>query len=200
MKKTTSVFLSTVIFIAFSFGAPASHAEASIGGACAKVGEGKFVIKEYDSKLVSVCRADDVGDCLYTKTFGKTFADSRPDLNADGLKDYVIKDLSGPYGDNDVTHFMLFAQCHDGAFVKIGDDFFTSIKPDVIDPATGWLKLRVARDCYDEGIGDTQERTFTIVFDSKKLKYGPPNSDRALTRYCSNKELALPPDSARAAE
>jgi hypothetical protein len=193
VKKIIFAFLSKVILIAVSIAAPASQATVTIRGECAKVGEGNFAIKEYSNNLVSVCRADGVGDCLYTETHGKTFVDSHPDFNADGLKDYVIKDLSDSYGDNDVTHFMLFAQCG-------GDDFFTSLKRDGVDPRTGWLNLRVTRDCYDENIDDTQDRSYTIVFDRKKLKYGPPNSDRAQTRYCSRKELALSSDSARPAK
>ncbi len=82
-------------------------------------------------------------------------------------------------------HFMLFAQCRDGSYVQVGDDLFTTVKPDAMDRTTGWLKLRVTRDCYSESIGDTQERTLTIGFDPKTKKYGPPNSNPKLTHYCS---------------
>ncbi|HEX7933372.1 MAG TPA: hypothetical protein VF573_09915, partial [Paraburkholderia sp.] len=125
-------------------------------------------------------------------TSGKTFMDSRLHLNSDRLNDYVIKDFSTGYGSNDVAHFMAFAQCHDGNFVQVADDFFTTVEPDVMDTSTGWLKLRVTRDCYSESIGDTQERSYTIAYDPKRSKYGPPDDNPALANYCSDTELALP--------
>ncbi|QBQ98769.1 hypothetical protein [Paraburkholderia pallida] len=124
--------------------------------------------------------------------------DSHLHLNSDHLKDYVIKDFSTGYGNNDVVHFMFFAQCRSGNFVQVGDDFFTTVKPDVVDKTTGWLKFRVTRDCYSESIGDTQERSYTIVFGPKKKKYGPPDSNPKLTHYCSDAELALPANSTNA--
>ncbi|WP_322032660.1 hypothetical protein [Paraburkholderia sp. J76] len=196
MKIITLTFFSALAISVCSLIGPTSRAATGIGDECNKGGDVKFAIREYDNKLVSVCRADGVGDCLYTKAFGKTFVDNRLHLNSDRLHDYVIKDLSGSYGDNDVTHFMLFAQCRDGNFVKVGDDFFTNLRPDAMDRTTGWLKLRVTRDCYNDSISDTQERSYTIVFDPKKRRYGPPDSNPKLTHYCSDAELALPVGSA----
>ncbi|CAD6558497.1 hypothetical protein LMG27952_06620 [Paraburkholderia hiiakae] len=200
MKMVTRDFLLGMVLGACSLAVQTSYAVTGVSSECAIGVAGKFAIKEYKNKMVSVCPADGGGDCLYTVTYGKTFVDSRIHLNSDHLNDYVIKDFSTGYGNDDVAHFMLFAQCRDGNFVQVVDDFFTTVKPDAMDRMTGWLKLRVTRDCYSESIGDTQERSYTIVFDPKRKKYGPPDSNPKLTHYCSDAELALPADSASTPE
>lgn len=196
MNVATRIFLFSMLIIGVcSLAIQPSHAASGTSDECAKDASNKFVIKEYENQMVSVCPADSTEDCLYTVIHGKTFLDRRLHLNTDRLDDYVIKDFSTSYGNNDVTHFMLFAQCRDGKFVQVADDFFTTVKPDVMDASTGWVKLRVTRDCYSERIGDTQERSYRISFDPKQSKYGPPNGNPALANYCSDAELALPADS-----
>jgi hypothetical protein len=192
------VLFSLAISGVCSLFSQSSYAVQGISRECAKGAASRFSIKEYENKMVSVCPANSTKDCIYTVVYGKTFIDSRLHLNADRLNDYVIKEFSSGYGNNDVTHLMLFAQCHDGKFIQVADDFFTTVKPDVMDAATGWLKLRVTRDCYNESIGDTQERSYTISFDPEQSKYGPPDGNPALKHYCSNAELALPVNSASA--
>ncbi|WP_143752039.1 hypothetical protein [Burkholderia sp. SRS-W-2-2016] len=188
--------LLAMAIAACSLSVQSSHAARGMSAACADDGVEKFAIEEHEDNRVSVCRADGVGDCLYTQAYGKTFVDSRLHLNTDKRRDYVIKDFTGAYGLNDVVHFMLFAQCRDGKYVQVADDFFTSLKAGAIDASTGWLNLHVTRDCYSEKIGDTQARSYTISFDPKHSEYGPPNANPALTHYCSDAELALPASAA----
>lgn len=192
MNMATWAVLSALVLSASSLAAPTSQSVRHMRSECAKGRADKFVIKEYENKMVSVCPSHGNGDCQYTVTSGKTFLDSRLHLNSDRLSDYVIKDLSTGYGNNYVAHFMLFAQCHDGNFVQVADDFVTTVKPDVMDASTGWLKLRVTRDCYSESIGDTQERSYTIAYHPKRSKYGAPDDNPALANYCSDTELAVP--------
>jgi len=147
-------------------------------------------------KRASICRADGKGDCLYTFSYGKTFVYGQPDLNGDGRTDYLIKDFSGSYGMNDLIHFMGYASCTDGTYVKVLDDFLSDVH--VKDSSRrGWRDLEVSRACFDEKIDGAVSRSYSLQFDSAKLSYGAPNRDRRLARYCSAYEVALPPSSAK---
>lgn len=200
MNVATRAFLLAMAIGVCGLAVRSSYAARGISDECANGGAGQFIIKEYENNMVSVCPVVGSENCLYTVAYGKAFLDSRLHLNTDRFNDYVIKDFSSAYGNNDVVHFMLFAQCPDGDFVQVENNFFTTVKPDVMDASTGWLKLRVTRDCYSEQIGDTQERSYTISFDPKQSKYGPPDGNPALRDYCSDVELALPVSSASAPE
>lgn len=147
-------------------------------------------------KMASICRADGKGDCLYTFSYGKTFVYGQPDLNGDGRTDYLIKDFSGSYGMNDLIHFMGYASCTDGTYVKVLDDVLSDVH--VKDSSRhGWRDLEVSRACFDEKIDGTVSRSYSLQFDSAKLIYGAPSRDRRLARYCSAYEVELPPSSAK---
>lgn len=148
------------------------------------------------AKMASICRADDKGDCLYAFAQGKTFVYGEPDLNKDGWTDYLIKDFSGSYGMNEVVHFVGYASCADGTYVKVLDDFFSDVH--VKDtPLGGWRDLEVSRACFDEKIEDVVSRSYLVRFNSAKASYGAPNGDPMLSKYCSAYEVALPPSSTK---
>ncbi|MGM3277967.1 hypothetical protein [Ralstonia sp. 24A2] len=146
-------------------------------------------------RMASICRADGKGDCLYTFSNGKTFVYGQPDFDGDGRPDYLIKDFSGAYGMHDVVHFMGYANCSDGTYVKVLDDFLSDVRVKDKGKAKGWLDLEVSRSCFDDKVGDVISRRYVLSFDSKKSAYGAPNADPRLAKYCSAFELALPPRS-----
>lgn len=146
--------------------------------------------------MASICRADGKGDCLYTFSYGKTFVYGHPDLNGDGRTDYLIKDFTGSYGMSEVVHFMGYASCSDGGYVKVLDDFLSDVH--VKDSSQGgWRDIEVSRACFDEKSEDAVSRSYLLQFDSSKGTYGAPIGDRSLTRYCSAYEVALPSSSAK---
>ena len=147
-------------------------------------------------KMASICRADGKGDCLYTFSYGKTFVYGQPDLNDDGRIDYLIRDFSGSYGMNEVVHFLGYASCSNGTYVKVLDDFLSDVHVKDVSQG-GWRNLEVSRACFDEKIGDVVSRSYLLQFDSATGAYGAPNGDRRLARYCSAYEVALPPSSAK---
>jgi len=154
--------------------------------------ERRVEIKIGENQTASICRADGAGDCLYTYALGKTFVQERPDLNIDGREDFLIKDFSGAYGMHDVIHFMGFVGCPGNFYVKVLDDFFTSIHVRDKESAGHWRGLHVSRACFDEDQGDIVTREYTIGFDQTRSVYGPPNGNPALADFCNATELALP--------
>lgn len=187
--------LAAVLFISYGCSAsPSSEVKKSSqhGLYNCSNSDNKFEIVQFENKLVSICGVGGENECHYTESLGKTFTNGRPDLNGDGLLDYVIRDFTGSYGLNDITHFMIFAQCKAGGFVKVGDNFFTTIKYEKIDFPAHWMNLTVTRSCYDTKIDDTRERSFVVKFDDSKEMYGAPNGDPSMMQACSNKELSLP--------
>ena len=163
---------------------------------CAKVDSNRKMRISFGSdQMVSVCRADGIGDCLHSFAFGKTFLHSRVDLNMDGGDDVLIKDLSGAYGMHDVVHFMGFVECPEKSYVKVLDDFYTEVQVKGEPRANQWRELGVTRACFDDHRGDTVVREYTIRFDPALSVYGPPDGNVALTEFCSAAELGLPMES-----
>lgn len=152
----------------------------------------QMAIEVGENQMASICRADGLGDCLYTHAFGKTFVQARPDLNTDGRKDFLIKDFSGVYGMHDMVHFMGFVGCPGNFYVKVLDDFLTDVH--VKDDASSrqWRQLRVSRACFDEDRGGIVTREYKITFDHARSGYGPPDASPALTEFSGADELALP--------
>lgn len=155
-------------------------------------GNERIAIKAYDGNAVSVCAVGGEADCLYTRESGKTFKHATPDLNADGRADAVIKDFTSAYGQHDVVHFMVFAQCNDASYVKVADDMLQDVSIALTPGNDGWKYLEVTRACFNNALGDTQTRHFRLGFDRRKFRYGPPDDDSDLAEFCSAKELALP--------
>ena len=149
-------------------------------------------IKIGENQMASICRADGVGDCLYTHALGKTFVQERPDLNMDKREDFLIKDFSGAYGMHDVVHFMGFVSCPGDFYVRVLDDFLTNVRVKHEKSAEQWRQLQAERACFDENRGDIVMREYTIAFDQALSLYGPPDGDPALAEFCSTSELALP--------
>lgn len=154
--------------------------------------ESRLAIEIDENKMASICRADRLGDCLYTHAFGKTFIQARSDLNSDGRRDFLIKDFSGAYGMHDVVHVMGFVGCPGNYYVKVLDDFLTNVQIKDSAPDGMWRQLQVSRACFDESRGDVVTREYTIAFDPARLVYGPPDGNPALTEFCSADELASP--------
>lgn len=197
------VFATSIAFLIWGC---ASSAQSDRGGEAAPVHQAspcanhnpelRVKIETNAEKMAGICRADGKGDCLSTFSYGKTIAYGQPDLNNDGRTDYLIKDFSGSYGMNEVVHFMGYASCMDGTYVKVLDDFLSDVHVEDTSQG-GWRDLEVRRACFDEKIEDVVSRSYSLHFDSAKATYGAPNGDRRLARYCSAFEVALPPSSAK---
>ena len=200
---TMRVFATSIAFLIWGCASSAQSDSGGGGGSvhhaspCANHNpELRVKIETNAEKMASICRADGKGDCLYTFSSGKTFVHGEPDLNNDGRTDYLIKDFSGSYGMNEVVHLMGYANCTDGTFVKVLDDFLSDVY--VKDTSQGgWRDLEVSRACFDEKIEDVVSRSYSLHFDSAKATYGAPNGERRLEKYCSVYEIALPSSSAK---
>lgn len=151
-------------------------------------------IQTLENDGVSICRHDGVGDCLYSAEAGRTFEVGRPDLNYDGHPDFLIRDFTGAYGNHDVIHFLGYAACPAGGYVKVLDSFMTSVEP-TDDTSSGWREISASRDCFDDSTQDVVSRRYRLTWDERALTYGPPDNDEDLAQYCSSKEMAPPPNS-----
>lgn len=169
-------------------------AAASLSDPCA-VGtpETRMDIAEHADGLVSICRLDGKGDCLYTKAFGKSFISARPDFNGDGLPDFLVKDFSGAYGDHDIIHHLGYAGCAGGGYANVLDTFVTSAQVSESNRHGQWAPVVITRDCYDTGKQAFVSRHYTLFWDANSGKYGPPDGDPDLLNYCTAKEMMLPP-------
>lgn len=177
-------------------GKPKSYQNADSGLAlhCSDVRNELVAIKAYGGKAVSVCPVGGDEDCLYSQQAGKTFLYATPDLNADGRRDALIKDFSGAYGQHDVVHVMAFAQCADGSYIKVADDMLQNAVPEPSNNQGQWADLQVTRTCYNEDLGESQLRRFSLKFQALLFRYGPPENDPELAEFCTAKELSLPPE------
>lgn len=151
-----------------------------------------MAITSRSNGLTSICRMDGQGECFYTEALGKTFVASQPDLNGDGLIDYLIKDFTGAYGDHDVIHYLGFAACPDGGYVNVLDDFLTSAE--ALDPPRQgeWAQLEATRDCFDERSESYVSRRYVLSWNPAARKYGPPDGNPELSEYCTATEMARP--------
>lgn len=145
---------------------------------CRNASNELFAIEAYEGKAVSVCPVGGEQDCLYSRQAGRTFQYATPDLNSDGRLDAVIKDFTGAYGSHEVIHFMAFAQCGDGSYIKVVDDMLQDVGLVAAGAKGQWADLDVTRGCYSELLGQNQIRHFRLKFDELKYKYGPPTAFR----------------------
>lgn len=150
-------------------------------------------IQSLENNGVSICRRDGVGDCLYSAEAGRTFEAGRPDLNHDGRPDFLIRDFTGAYGNHDIIHFLGYAACPTGGYVKVLDSFMTSIEPMDETSDSGWRNISATRDCFDDSEQDVVSRRYRLTWDENKSAYGPPDNDLDLAQYCTAKEMTLPP-------
>lgn len=154
-------------------------------------GETLMNITEHLEGLVSICRQDGQGDCLYTEALGKTFILSRPDFNGDERSDFLIKDFTGAYGNHDIVHHIGYVACPQGGYINVLDTFVTSVH--VAQAQQGqWARVDVSRDCFDDQVQYLVSRRYTLSWDSSAVMYGPPNDDPELSSYCTEKEMDLP--------
>ncbi len=149
-------------------------------------------IQSLDNSGVSICRLDGIGDCLYSAEAGRTFEAGRPDLNQDGHPDFLIRDFTGSYGNHDVVHFLGYAACPAGGYVKVLDMFATSVEPADEASTSGWRDLSVTRDCFDDSTQDVVSRRYRVTWSESVGAYGPPDNDPDLTQHCTMKEMVLP--------
>ena len=168
-------------------------AAASSASPCADAADGtRMSITEHADGRISICRLDGQGDCLYTETFGKTFVSSRPDFNGDGLADFLIKDFTGAYGDQDIVRHLGYAACPQGGYINVLDAFVTSAQADETHRQGQWARVDITRDCYDDSKQSFVSRRYTLSWDARTGTYGPPDGDAELADYCTAKEMTLP--------
>ena len=116
------------------------------------------------------------------------------DLNNDGLQDVITKNYMRGVDMDEIQVYAGYANCGKGVYFEFGVGFFSDIVQLKRKKNQRWPDFRVTRKCdnRDENHPRLQTRTFTIKFDEKNFKYGPPNNDPELMDFCSEKELSLP--------
>ena len=150
-------------------------------------------IQSIETNGVSICRRDDVGDCFYSAEAGRTFKAGRPDMDRDGHADFLVRDFTGAYGNHEIVHFLGYAACPAGGYVKVLDSFATSMELTDETSALGWRDVSITRDCFDDSTQDVVSRRFRLTWHESVGAYGPPDNDPVLTQHCTMKEMALPP-------
>lgn len=150
-------------------------------------------IKVTNNSAVSICRSDGVGDCFYSAAAGRTFLAGRPDFNNDGHLDVLVRDFSGAYGNHDIIHFLGYAACATGEYVKVLDTFATSVELHNETSTSGWRDMSITRDCFDDSSQDVVTRRFRLTWRESAGAYGPPDNEVDLIQHCTMKEMALPP-------
>ncbi|AWT15248.1 MULTISPECIES: hypothetical protein [Stenotrophomonas] len=144
--------------------------------ACAADIEERIELRFADGRHVSAC-APGVGDgCAYGS--GQTTLDATPDLNNDGRADAILTHFGSSYGDIDVTHKLVLAQCPDGTYARLLEGRFTTLAaPPAPHPA--WPALEASRDCPGG------RETIALHFERAAARYRGPehfDPDNACTR------------------
>lgn len=190
--------LLTIFFLAACNAQPSGRLETQDSAATkhpclSATAETLMEIQSFENNGVSICRRDGIGDCLYSAEAGRTFEFGRPDMDLDGNPDFLARDFTGAYGNHDIVHFLGYAACPAGGYVKVLDTFATSVEPTDETFTSGWRDINITRDCFDDSVQDVVSRRYRLSWDETIGAYGPPDNDPDLTQHCTTKEMALPP-------
>lgn len=150
-------------------------------------------IRPLENNGVSICRSDGVGDCFYSAEAGRTFEAGRPDMDQDGRPDVLVRDFTGAYGNHDIVHFLGYAACSTGGYVKVLDSFATSVEIADETSALGWRDMTITRDCFDDSTQEVVSRRYRLTWHESIRAYGPPDNNPDLIQHCTMKEMTLPP-------
>ena len=203
---TAIVIISAIIFFGREASADVVSPDIRSVAACTKApDEEKFKIEfksEDEMTKIYVCSIIDGesiygGDCYYS--LEPIMLHVKSDLNKDGLQDVITRNYMRGYDMDDIQAYQGFVNCGNDVYLRFTVGFFSEIIQLKRKKNQRWPDFRVTRKCdnRDENHPRLQTRTFTIKFDEKNFKYGPPNNDPELMDFCSEKELSLPFESER---
>lgn len=151
-----------------------------------------FSIRKHVDDSVTICGSSEPEEC-HNDHYLPAYEYSHPDLNGDGLSDFVIRRFDGMSGDiHSLSYFVIFVACTPGIYRRVHWNAYASINIDAGKSEGCFAVLRVVRDCFSMGINSEQRREYEIRYNIGSREYGPPADDPRLQDYCSDYEMSLP--------
>lgn len=151
-----------------------------------------FSLTRLDDGAVTICGQYAHEDCEHDR-YLQAYDYGRPDLNGDGVADYLIRTFSGLHGiDHNLSYFSAYLACGSGQLREVAFGAFTAIRMAAAEREGGFAVLKVTRECRSDDLTIEVRREYTLRFNTRSRRYGPPDDIDALNDYCGAYEQSLP--------